>query len=306
MSWRLEEGPFVCYNLRMQTYLDCYPCILRQSIEAVRMAGGTSAQERAVVQKVLETLKNIPDSATPPAIGMKVHQLVREITANPDPYASVKKAGTEKALSLLPELTALVAESEDRLETALRLSIAGNIIDFGPHPQYDLWNEIERVLVQEPAINDLPILRECLETADSILLLGDNAGETVFDRILIEALPKPVTYVVRGGPILNDAAYEDAIAAGIETVAEVIDTGARVPGVYLSLCSDAFRQRFEAAQLILAKGMGNYESLSEVAAPIFFLLQVKCPVVARDLDAEVGSIIIKQGDQFRVSESYRV
>ncbi len=280
----------------MQTYLDCYPCVLRQALEAARMAGATPGQEHEIVLATLEILKSLPEGATPPAIGTEVHQIVREITGNQDPYLLVKRESTEKALALLPDLYALLDQADDRLEAAIRLSIAGNIIDFGPNPDYDLWQVVTRVSRQAFAINDLPVLRKRLAEVESVLFLGDNAGETVFDRVLIETLEGDVTYVVRGGPVLNDATREDAEAAGIDQVAEVIDNGARVPGTILSKCNPEFQARFRDADLILAKGMGNYETLSTVDAPIFFLLQVKCPIIGLDVGAKVQSIVVKKGN----------
>lgn len=281
----------------MQTYLDCYPCVLRQALEAARMAGASDAQQRAVVRETLTILQSLPDGTTPPEIGSQIHQMVRELTGHDDPYHEAKAAATEKALALLPKLRALVRNAADPIETAVRISIAGNIIDLGPDPDYDLWETVEKVLHQPFAINHLPVLRQRLAQASGILYLGDNTGETVFDRVLIETLDKPVTYVVRGGPVLNDAAMPDALAAGLDSVAEVIDNGARITGTVLSTCSEAFRKRFEAAELILAKGMGNYETLSNVRAPIFFLLQVKCPVIGADIGAPKGAIVVKAGSE---------
>lgn len=278
----------------MQTYLDCYPCVLRQAIEAARMSGATPTQEKSVVQQTLSLLSHMPDGATPPAIAAQVHHVVRAVTDRDDPYKEVKQAATVAALAMLPALRSLLDSSDDKLETAIRLSIAGNIMDFGPNPDYDLWEVVNRVLYQDFAINDLLLLRQQLETAASILFLGDNAGETVFDRILIEALALPVTYAVRGGPVINDATYEDAISAGIDHVAEIIDNGTRIPGTIVSECSTTFQAHFNAADLILAKGMGNYETLSTSHRPVFFLLQVKCPVIAADIGVPYRSIVVKQ------------
>ena len=277
----------------MQTYLDCYPCFLRQAIEAARMLGATPSQEKSVVQQTLSLLSHQPEGTTPPAIGAQVHRVVREVTGRDDPYQEVKRAATVGALTMLPALSALLDSTEDKLETAIRLSIAGNIIDFGPSQDYDLWEVVNRVLSQDIAINDLPLLRVHLEAAKSILFLGDNAGETVFDRILIEALPLPVTYVVRGGPVINDATYQDAISAGIDRVADLIDNGTRIPGTIFAECNSDFKAYFDAADLIIAKGMGNYETLSATPRPVFFLLQVKCPVIARDIGAPYASFVIK-------------
>ena len=279
----------------MRTYLACYPCVLRQAIEAAQMAKATPSQQRAIMIHTLNILRELPADATPPEIGAQVHQIVRQITGHPDPYLSVKQEATAMALAMLPKLKAMIQTAPDPLETAVRLSIAGNVIDFGPKPDFDLWQEVARVLKQDFAINDLQLLREYVHSAKSILLIGDNAGETVFDRLLIETLPKPVTYVVRGGAILNEATRDDAIAAGINEVAEIFDQGTRLPGVVLPLSPPAFQECFKSADLILSKGMGNYETLSEVPGPIFFLLKVKCPVISRDISAPVGSIIVKRG-----------
>lgn len=282
----------------MQTYFECYPCFLRQALEAAQMAEANHNQKAAIIQKTLDLMKHLPIDATPPAIGAKVHQVVREVTGKNDPYQQVKHASTTKALSMLPALINYLNLSQDRLETAIRLSIAGNIIDFGPNQDFNLEQVVNRVLTQDFAINDYEQLQQNLKAADSVLILGDNAGETVFDRLLIENLPKPVTYAVRGGPVINDATYEDAVAVGIHHVAKIIDNGTQIPGTVLSECSPAFQAAFNTADLILAKGMGNYETLSRTPGPIYFLLQVKCPVIGTDVGAKQGSIIIKKSDVF--------
>lgn len=278
----------------MQTYYDCYPCILRQAIEATRMTDATTEQTRYIIQQTLETLKHIPDGATPPEIGARVHELVRQMVGSDDPYLSVKREATDKALGMVADLQQIIDDSDDPFLTALRISIAGNIMDFGPNPAYDLWGVVMRVLKQAPALDETQALRESLNHVDSVLFIADNAGETVFDRLFIEQIPKPVTYAVRGGPVINDATVEDAIRADIDKVAEIIDTGVRFPGVVLSKSSPEFQERFKSAPLILAKGMGNYETLSDVTAPIYFLFQVKCPIVGKDVGAGVGDIIISR------------
>jgi uncharacterized protein with ATP-grasp and redox domains len=279
----------------MQAYLECYPCVLRQSIDAARRAGATPAQEREIVMEALRILLSLPESSTPPQISMHVHRAVREITGNPDPYLEAKNESTRKALALLPRLRVILENAIDPLETAARLSIAGNIMDFGPNPQFDLWEVVVRVLEQPLAINDLEPLRKKLMDAKQVLFLADNAGETVFDRLLIETINPKVIYVVKGGPVLNDATYEDAVAAGIDQVAEIVDNGTDITGTILDLCPLAFQTRFNQAELILSKGMGNYETLSTVAGPIYHLMQVKCPVIGMDVGAPNGSIVVKQG-----------
>ena len=279
----------------MKTYLDCYPCFLRQALDAARLAGADQGQQKAVLDRVLDLLKQVEPASTPPEIGDRVHRIVRQEVGDGDPYQAVKQASTRQALSLYPRMKALVAESNDPLDVAVRLSIAGNIIDLAPNLEYDLWATVERVLAQPFAIDDGTAFREALARADRVLYLADNAGETVFDRVLIEWLDVPVTYVVKGGPTLNDATVEDALAAGLDRVAEVVGNGADAPGTILARCSEEFRQLYDKAELVIAKGQANYETLSEEGPKVFFLLQTKCPVIARDAGVPVGSIVLKRG-----------
>jgi len=279
----------------MKTYLDCYPCYLRQALDAARRAGADEGQQRVVLDRVLDLLRRIRPSSTPPEIGDQVHRIVRRELGDGDPYRVAKEASTREALAFYPRMKALLAEADDPLETAVRLSIAGNIIDFGLVREYDLLDVVERALEQPFAIDDRVALREALAQVDQVLYLADNAGETVFDRSLLEVLEVPAVYAVKGGPILNDATREDALAAGIDGVAEVVSTGSDAPGTILDRCSEEFHKLYEEAELVIAKGQGNYETLSEEGRKVFFLLQAKCPVIARDLGVPVGSMVLKQG-----------
>jgi len=280
----------------MQTYLDCYPCFVRQTLEAARMAGADEARQRKIMCQALCLLGRQAAGTvlTPPEIGCQIHRLVRHLTGVIDPYSEFKQASTQHALTFYPELKQIVRQANDPLDAALRISIAGNIIDFGYSLDYDLEATLNRVLTQPFTPDRQSELRAALQNAERILYLADNAGETVFDRVLIEALNIPVNYAVKSGPILNDATHTDALNAGIELAAEIIETGSDAPGTILNKCSDAFRRSFEDAELIIAKGQANYETLSDQGANVFFLLQVKCPVIGQDIGVPVGSIVLDQ------------
>ncbi|RLC56276.1 MAG: hypothetical protein DRI80_16510 [Chloroflexota bacterium] len=280
----------------MKTYLDCYPCFMRQALEAARMAGADEDQQRVVLNHVLDALKQLDLSSTPPEMGDKIHRLVREVTGSEDPYRAVKENSTRQALALYPRLKALVSEAPDPLDRAVRLAIAGNIIDLGPAGEYDLWATIERVMAQPFAIDDSAAFRDMLIKTEWVLYLADNAGETVFDRVLIETIGQPVVYAAKGGPILNDATVNDTLAAGLDEVAEVVSTGSDAPGTILDRCTEDFRRLYDQAELIIAKGQANYETLSTERKSIFFLLQTKCPVIARDVGVPTGSIVLKRGE----------
>ena len=278
----------------MKTYLDCYPCFLRQALSIARRVGADQQQQLLVVHRVLELLKDIPLGANPPEIAHYVHGFVHDEINVHDPYKEAKSASTQQALTLYPRLKNLVMHSDDALDTAIRLSIAGNIIDLAISEHHDdLWATVKRVLKQPFAVNDANEMREKLAEADHVLFLADNAGETVFDRILVETLPIPVLYAVKGGPILNDATMEDAVAAGLDQCATLMSTGSDAPGTIVALCSEEFRDQYSAAPLIIAKGQANYETLSDAGPSTFCLLQVKCPVIGRDIGAPVGSIILR-------------
>jgi uncharacterized protein with ATP-grasp and redox domains len=278
----------------MQARAECKHCFQRQARQSAERLGlGRNATD-ALLDAVSQRLDHTPAGEIPPVTASAIHALIRQQSGNPDPYREAKAEATAHALSLYPQLQQLVARADDPLETAVRLAIAGNIIDLGVSEQYDLEASIKRVLVTEPAINHITRLKQALAGARHVLYLADNAGETVMDRLLIEQLTIPVTYVVKGGPAVNDATRDDAAAAGLNALCEVIDHGAATLGTLLDQCSAEFRRRFTAADLIIAKGMANYESLSGSREGIFFLLQAKCAVVAADLGVAEKSLIVLQ------------
>jgi len=170
------------------------------------------------------------------------------------------------------------------------------VVDFGPSSTFDLERSIEEGLTKtvDPAAYGL--FKERLNAVEWVLYLGDNAGEIVLDKLLIEELVrqgKRVSFVVRSEPILNDVTVEDASYVGLHALAAVMESGAEGPGTTLSHCSERFRATFLSAPLILSKGQGNFEGLSEVRAPLFFLFKVKCPVVAREVQATLGEVVFK-------------
>lgn len=275
---------------------ECDHCFLRQAADAAGRALLSPATSENLLKAVKEELARLPTDVTPPVRASRIHALIREISGNPDPYHAAKHEATAHALNLYPRLKQLLAEASDPLESAIRLAIAGNIIDLGVASEYDLEASIERVLAQPPGIDHLSRLKAALKNAKSILYLADNAGETVMDRLLIELLKQPVTYVVKGGPAVNDATREDATAAGLDQVCEVIDNGAATLGTILDQCTPDLRQRFDEAELIIAKGMANYESLSGSRSGLFFLLQAKCAVIAGHLGVPEKSIVVLEDD----------
>ncbi len=281
----------------MKSYLDCYPCFFTQAIRTSRMITSDEKKIWQILNEVSLSLPEIHFGATPPEIGREVYRIISKRTGIKDPYRKIKEKCTRQALSLYPELKKLINSSEDRLMTAIRISIAGNIIDFGANFDFDLKKDIETILSQDFSINHYREFCEALDKARKILYLADNAGETVFDRFLIEEINKPVIYVVRAHPIINDATREDALLAGIDKVAEIVSSGCDAPGNILKFCSDEFLKVYRSADLIISKGQGNYEGLSDEDRPIFFLLKAKCHVIARDIGIDEGSIVLMKASK---------
>ena len=286
----------------MRIFLDCIPCFVRQALDSARLATNDEQIHEKVVREVLRLAVDLDMSQSPPAIGQQMHRLIRKPIGNADPYRELKQQFNRLALRLCAELEESVRTSEDPLETAVRLAIAGNIIDLGVKTSI-AESEIERIINDSLTADfdgqQLEELRNSVSQAEKILYLADNAGEIVFDSLLIEQLPvEKITVVVKGAPFKNDSTIEDAEFAGLTKKLEVIDNGSDAPGTILETCSQDFRNRFEDADLIIAKGQGNYETLSDVDKNMFFVLKVKCPVIARDLGCEVGEMILRKGKVF--------
>jgi len=276
----------------MQTALECIPCFLRQALEAARFVTDDPSVHERVLRDVLRWTAEMDLSDCPPRVGQRIHRRLRELTGADDPYRKPKDRFNRLALDMLPDLRDKVRRSGDPFATALRLAVAGNVIDLGVNGGLtvsDARGAVERAL-DEPFRGDIAAFREATRNAHGILYLADNAGEIVFDRLLIEQMPPGrVTVAVRGGAVLNDATRADAETAGLAEVAEIVDNGSDAPGTILDDCSEAFRRRFAAADLIVAKGQGNFETLSDEPANLYFLFKAKCPVIAGHAGLPVGT-----------------
>ncbi len=277
----------------MKTYLDCIPCFFQQALRAGRMATDDAEQHKRVLDELGSMLSDVPLESSPPETGRLIYRMVSQITGNPDPFLRQKHDATQYALKIYPALKQMIVESDDSLLTAIRIAIAGNVIDFGPSTDFDIDTTLKEVMQREFAICDYSSFKGRLARAESVLYIGDNAGETVFDRLLIEQLNRPVVYVVRETPVINDATLDDAVRAGIDKVATIVSSGTDAPGTVLSTCTPDFRRMLSDSAFTIAKGQGNYEGLSNSGHPVFFLLMVKCRIIAGDIGATKGDILLK-------------
>jgi uncharacterized protein with ATP-grasp and redox domains len=280
----------------METELDCVPCFVRQALEAVRMVTKDRLKQEKVLRKVLSVLSKASFKGPPTEIAHVVHGIVKRVADNPDPYREVKKKSNRMALELYPELKKMVQSSPNRLLTAVKLAIAGNIIDYGPSSKFDINKTIEEVLTQNLEINDFQKFEQTLSNAKNVIYLGDNAGEIVFDRVLLEEMPdKKVKFFVRAEPILNDVTIDDAREVGVDKLADIMKISVDHEGMDRN--SEEFINFLRKADMVISKGQGNYEALSDRRAGVFFLLKVKCPAVAKHIGTSVGSTVLKFEDK---------
>jgi hypothetical protein len=278
----------------MKAELECLQCVVLQATRAARTATSDPERQRQILNEVAARIPHMDLDHSPAFISQIAYEKAAELTGNPDPYRDLKRAQNEAALALEPHLRELMANSECPLTTALHLAAAGNVIDLGimTSEEIDPQAAVDDVMRERFAVEHLERFRESLAACDDFLYLLDNAGEIVFDKLLIEELSKHthVTAVVKGGPILNDATMEDAEHVGITDACSVIDNGGAYIGAPPNLVTAGFRERMEQADVILGKGQANYETIDDFPGDVYLLLKAKCEIVARHMGVKLGQV----------------
>ena len=283
----------------MKLNLDCIPCFQRQALKAVRFISDDEKLHQKVLWEVTKELLESDWESTPPELAHKVHSIVKRITNETDPYKDVKKESNDLVLRMYPELEETVKMSRDPLRTAVRLAIAGNIIDFGVVQEFNLERTIREVLKKQFAIDDYEQLKETLKNAETLLFFVDNVGEIGLDKLLVETFLQTkklekIDFVVKGGPIINDATLEDTVYMGLDLLPNsqflAISNGDAGTGPERN--SPTVKRWINEHDLVVSKGQGNYEGLSEHDG-LFFMLMAKCPIIASDIGVEVGDIILE-------------
>jgi len=283
----------------MKLNLDCIPCFQRQALQAVRFISDDEKLHERVLREVAKKLLESNWDLTPPELAHQIHSIVKRITNENDPYKKVKRESNDLVLKMYPELKETVNKSRDPLRTAVRLAIAGNIIDFGVPHEFNLEETIREVLKKQFAIDDYEQLQEKLKDAETLLFFVDNAGEIGLDKLLVETFLEAkklekIDFVVKGGPIINDATLEDAVYMGLDGLpnSEFLTISNGEVGTGPARSSQKVKRWIKDHDLVISKGQGNYEGLSEHNG-LFFMLMVKCPIIASDLGVEVGDIILE-------------
>ncbi|MBN2272931.1 MAG: DUF89 family protein [Bacteroidales bacterium] len=234
------------------------------------------------------------NNLTAPEASCFLHRLIKKASGTNDLYKKEKKHYNKLLLNLEEDIRRVIHNSENPFQTALRYALAGNIIDFGPPGQFDVFKALSSAVSKDPAIDHSGLLQKALKKAAKVLYLGDNAGEIVLDKLLVETIRHPnLKYAVRGGNIINDITMEDARAVGMTELTTVISNGYSAPSTLVNRCSQAFRKIYSEADLIISKGQGNLEGLiDETGKKIFFLLMIKCNVMAKITGANQGDVVI--------------
>lgn len=290
----------------MKLLLDCYPCSLKQAIQIAQLLHMDEGQTRIILDHAMKLLLKRDGETTPLHIITHLYSFIHHTffagSEVFDPYREIKLKTTQTALSCYPALEKLMVTTPSPFETALKIAAAGNIIDFGipDNRHFDIEYEINNISNLEFALYDYTQLKEKLSNAKTLLYIGDNAGEIVFDRLLIQYLKKEypeidITFAVREKPIINDAILEDAYTAELDKEVTIISSGSIFPGTFLKETNDQFKSLFNSADVIIAKGQGNFEGLSdEQNKNLFFILRIKCEQVAKHIGADNGALILWQ------------
>jgi uncharacterized protein with ATP-grasp and redox domains len=272
---------------------------MRQMKSAAQEAGADDKLIQEITRAAEDKLNEVwHEDLSPPEVSAPLYQMTGMMCGTDDPYLDRKIHYTGEALKLLPTLESLVRNAADPFDAAVRISIAGNVIDFGTGENKDLPDLsgiLDQFLEKEMLCDDTRSLRELVSSAETVLFIGDNAGETVFDRPLLSILQADrLVYVTRGGPIINDVTLQDAVHAGIGLDTELMSSGSAIPGIVLQECSRDFQDLFNLADVVIAKGQGNFETLTELPRQgrTFMFFIVKCIVAARQVEGEIGDMVV--------------
>lgn len=277
----------------------CIECIINQSVRVADAIHASASLSNKLTSTVREMSKSFSPDETPPEVASDVYEKMAQLANKTDLYDEVKELSTKKALSFVPFLKEKLQNSKDKFLVATKMAVAGNVIDLAAAVMFDLKEELDKIFDTHFAHNDIDLLKEKLQNAKKVLIIGDNVGEHIFDYLFIEALKElypdiKFSYMVRGNPIINDVTIKEAKEAGFDKICELVDSGVNTPGFVYNRANSYSKELFDTADLIISKGMGNYECMSSShRKEICFLLKIKCDVVASSLNKEVGDIICK-------------
>ncbi len=283
----------------MKTRLDCIFCIQRQALDTVRLVTNDVKEQERILRSVMVNILEMNWNTCPPDIADVMYNIIRKESKENDPYKTVKKECNDIALGIYPELKKIVDRSANPLLTAVRLAIAGNVIDYGVGPNFDINKTISLVLEKKFRIDHFTEFVNNLKESEDLVYLTDNAGEIVFDKILLETIMNEYNFQkiycgVKVTPFINDTTMQDAVYVGIDKMEGVEIMNIEVDENKVDHPSKTFQEIITKSNMIISKGQRNFETLPD-NKKIFFMLIAKCPMIANELGAEQGDIILKRG-----------
>ena len=284
----------------MKISTECLDCIYNQSSRVADFLKVTPNQTKHISKIAKQHIKKFNHNSTPPHNATPMYEEIAKYLGVDDIYKDMKKEASKNALAFVSTCKSNIIQSKDALKSAIKTAIAGNVIDLAAEVMFDLDDEIKKIFHIDFAINDFENLKQKLEKTKILVYLADNAGEEIFDKICIETIKEiypdiKVYYFVRGKPFINDLTLLEAKKSGLDEVSTIVDSGVPTPGYTIDLANNKAHSIFKSADCIISKGMGNYECLGEEKDfPIYFLLKVKCQVVARSIGATLGDIVCKK------------
>ena len=287
----------------MKTYLECVPCIISHGLSTADKLETSEDKKKEMLGKIMHYLSNCTYEECPPFLVKEVYKILNASLETEDPYAQIKSYFNRELMKFSNEFQNMVDSAEDSYRKALKLAVVGNIIDFGMLHDISkemVFKEIDEMENKNFDIDDSLKLYNKLKNSGNLLYLGDNCGEIVFDGVFIKFLKKEfpnlkITFGVRGKAVMNDITLVDAHEVGLDKEVKLISNGSGAPGTILDDVSKEFRDNFFDADVIIAKGQGNYESLSEVDRDdVYFMFMAKCSLVAKEMKVPKFSLVCKK------------
>lgn len=291
----------------MKMHDKCLPCLINQVLKVADITGLDAKED--LLREVFTYLSKVDFNITTPEIIGEVFGMIKRYANNPDPYKETREYYNGLFLKHLPDFASKVEQSENPFLTAIKYAIIGNIIDFNPIHNIlleDIFDCFEKMEQSDLEIDDSAELVKDLSKANTLLYLGDNCGEICMDKLLLAKIKKEnpnmkILFGVRGEPVVNDSVAADAFAIGMDAYAEIIDNGDGALGTVLHRTKAEFREAYQNADVIIAKGQANYECLSEEKQNIYFLLMIKCSVIANDIGVAENKMICMKRSLHRIA-----
>ena len=279
----------------MNVCLECLPCLGKNAVDAALRSTSEPELQKKILADSFRLLAENDYQMPPSCTARKILDIAFSYTGIEDLYAQDKRRSNDFAKQLLAGLSEIKAYHENEFESRLRLAVAGNILDFGIYSNLDIRQAMEAlksVFIAPLPEERIKLLQQKMDSAKRIFYILDNCGEAVFDRIFMTPYKDKITLGVRGRAVFNDVTGTDLADCGLNGWRFVENGPAGIPGTVLSECSKEFKNEFEKADLIIAKGQGNFETMDSYDRPIVHLLRVKCPVVARTLNQQRGELAL--------------